>query len=172
MKISKHNFAKAFWHHHIFLSRAQHLTFPTCLLCYSVFPSLFSTHFFCVKVAFGFIFYCLGPDPTPGGARMGFFNTWRGCPLPCTVSWRSPLQGVGAAGLRSRRLTSYTRSALAGLASNCGLCLASTEEVEDKGKNSWDLIACATSDKLQSPKEAAIDLYLYLSLCNLGVAFI
>lgn len=103
---------------------------------------------------------------------MGFFNTWRGCPLPRTVSWRSPLQGVGAVGLRSPRLTSYTRSALAGIASNCGLFLASTEEVEDKGKNSWDLIACATSDKLQSLKEAAIDLYLYLSLRNLGVVFI
>lgn len=49
---------------------------------------------------------------------------------------------------------------------------ANTEEVKDKGKNSWDLIACATSDKLESPKEAAIDLYLclyvtwVLSLCN------
>ena len=77
------------------------------------------------------------------------------------------MQGCG-----SPRLASYTRSVLAGLTCNCGLFLASTEEVENKGKNSWDSIACATSDKLQSPKEAATDLYLYLSLCNLGVVFI
>lgn len=77
------------------------------------------------------------------------------------------MQGCG-----SPRLTSYARLVLAGLASNCGFFLANTEEVKDKGKNSWDLIACATSDKLESPKEAAIDLYLCLyvtwvfSLCN------
>lgn len=77
------------------------------------------------------------------------------------------MQGCG-----SPRLTSYARSVLAGLASNCGFFLANTEEVKDKGKNSWDLIACATSDKLESPKEAAIDSYIclyvtwVLSLCN------
>lgn len=58
---------------------------------------------------------------------------------------------------------------LAGLTSNCGLFLSSTEEVENKGKNSGGLIVCTTSDKLQSPKEAAIDFYLYLSFSNLNV---
>lgn len=94
------------------------------------------------------------------------------CPLPRTLSRRLHLQGVGGAGLRlssphlPRPLpAAWARISLWAFPSN-------TEEVKDKGKNSWDLIACATSDKLESPKEAAIDLYLclyvtwVLSLCN------
>lgn len=45
---------------------------------------------------------------------------------------------------------------------NCGVFLLSPEEVENKSRNSWDLIACATSHKLQSPEEAVIDLDLCL----------
>lgn len=58
---------------------------------------------------------------------------------------------------------SYTCSVLAELADlNCGVFLLSPEEVENKSKNSWDLIACATSHKRQSPEEAVIDLDLCL----------
>lgn len=176
MKINKHNFAKAFWHHCcLFLYWALHLAFPTSLLTLQYVPFLVlkTMPLLRVKVALSFIFDCLGLSPTSGGDRMGFFDTWR--VLPTASHLVSALTSAGSGWCRAvALLASPPTPAWCWLGSQLTVdfSLQILRKWRIRAKNSWDLIACATSDKLESPKEAATDLYLclyvtwVLSLCN------
>lgn len=102
MKINKHNFAKAFWHHCcLFLYWALHLAFPTYLLCFNAFPSLFlkQCHFSAWRLLLVSFFNHLGLYPTSAGARMGSFNTWR--VLPTASHLVSALTSAGSGWCRA-----------------------------------------------------------------------